>query len=305
MNKSDILEKARKFVYRNARPLDLARWKFHFENDSVDDVLHTLSFYQNDDGGFAYAIEPDCWNINSTPIATWVATKILKELNFNGSTHPIIKGILKYLESGKDFADGKWFNLAPSNNDYPHAIWWESNNGEGLPDDNPTVSLAGFALRYADKDSRLYQTASEIAIKAFNEFLEKPTDEIHTVKCFAELFNYCAKIDDFDLFDINKFKEKIISKINEVICKEPEKWYTEYVCKPSDFFEKNSKIFVSVNRELAEKEATMITETQLQDGSYPVTWQWHTDYKEFEIAANWWKSSIIIKNMLYINSFSN
>lgn len=54
MNKQDILEKAKKFIYRNARLLDLARWKYHFENGFANDVLNCLSMYQNDDGGFAY-----------------------------------------------------------------------------------------------------------------------------------------------------------------------------------------------------------------------------------------------------------
>jgi hypothetical protein len=30
----NTFEKARAFVYRNARPLDLARWQFHFEGGS-------------------------------------------------------------------------------------------------------------------------------------------------------------------------------------------------------------------------------------------------------------------------------
>ena len=112
-------KKAKGFVYRNARPLDLARFRFHFENGSADEVLYALSFYQNDDGGFAYAIEPDNWNESSTPIGTWAATMILREIGFSDTSHPIISGILKYLDSGKDFADGKWFNTVPGNNDYP------------------------------------------------------------------------------------------------------------------------------------------------------------------------------------------
>ena len=51
---------------------------------------------------------------------------------------------------------------------------------------------------------------------------------------------------------------------------------------------------------LCEYEAEIIRNAQLPDGSYPVTWQWYTDYKEFEIASNWWKSDIIIGNMLYL-----
>ena len=46
----------RRWMYRNARPLDLARWRYHFENGGVSDVLQALSAYQNDDGGFMYRL---------------------------------------------------------------------------------------------------------------------------------------------------------------------------------------------------------------------------------------------------------
>ena len=63
-------KKAREFIYRNARPLDLTRFQYHFENGSKEAVMSALAYYQNEDGGFGYALEPDCWNPNSTPIAT-------------------------------------------------------------------------------------------------------------------------------------------------------------------------------------------------------------------------------------------
>ena len=56
------IEKARDFVNRNARPLDFARWKFLFENGSMEQVLSALETYQNEDGGFGNGLEPDCWN---------------------------------------------------------------------------------------------------------------------------------------------------------------------------------------------------------------------------------------------------
>ena len=46
--------KARSFVYKNARPLDLARWKYLFEGGSKEDVLTALAAYQNEDGGFGH-----------------------------------------------------------------------------------------------------------------------------------------------------------------------------------------------------------------------------------------------------------
>ncbi len=300
---SDIFEKAKNFVYRNSRPLDLAIWKFHFENGGAEDVLKILSAYQNEDGGFAHAIEPDFWNVNSTPVATWAATEKLKEIGFADSSHPIIKGILKYLNSGKDFINGKWFNTVASNNNYPHAVWWECSDNVGSPHDNPTVSLAGFVLRFSNKGSSLYHKASEIAVEAYDNFMVNPTDEFHTLRCFAELLSYCKEIVNFDLFDLNSFSNKLISQVNKIVCNEPEKWFTDYVCKPSVFYGINANIFNSIDRSLAEKEANMLLTQQLSDGSYPITWQWHNDYKEFEISANWWKSNLIIKNLLYLKEF--
>ena len=90
----NVLEKAKVFIYRNARPLDLARWQYHFENGSKEAVLTALAYYQNEDGGFAHALEPDAWNPNSSPIQTWAATEILHEIDFTDSSHPLITGIL-------------------------------------------------------------------------------------------------------------------------------------------------------------------------------------------------------------------
>ena len=59
--------RARRFVYKNARPLELAKWQYHFENGSREAVLETLACYQNTDGGFGYGLEPDYWNPHSSP----------------------------------------------------------------------------------------------------------------------------------------------------------------------------------------------------------------------------------------------
>lgn len=48
-----VFEKARTFVYRNARPMDQARFPFHFEKDSKGTVRNALMCYQNMDGAAA------------------------------------------------------------------------------------------------------------------------------------------------------------------------------------------------------------------------------------------------------------
>jgi hypothetical protein len=96
---------ARSFIYRNARPLDIARWQYHFEGGSREAILTALAAYQNEDGGFGHALEPDAWNPNSSPIQTWVAMEILREIGFTDSSHPIMKGILTYLANSQNFTE--------------------------------------------------------------------------------------------------------------------------------------------------------------------------------------------------------
>lgn len=88
-------EKAKGFIKRNARPIDFVRWQYHFENGSKEAVLDILSFYQNEDGGFGHALENDCWNPNSTPIHTWAATEILREIDFTDTASCCLANIIR------------------------------------------------------------------------------------------------------------------------------------------------------------------------------------------------------------------
>lgn len=302
MSENNFFEAAKSFVYRNARPLDFALFRYHFEQGDAQEVLHILASYQNSDGGFGHALEADNWNPASTPIATWTATCKLRELGVAEADNPIVQGILRYLDSGADFAEGKWYNTVAGNNDYPHAVWWSCEQGEGVPHDNPTVGLAGFALCYADKGSSLYQKAEQIISKAVAAFIEKPTKEMHVLRIYLELLSYLEKSGHSELVDKPVFQEKLYETIRSDVCKEPEKWYTEYVCKPSVFYDGTDRLFAILDRALCEKEAELMLEQQRADGAWPITWQWYTEYKEFEISANWWRSVMIIENLLYLKA---
>ncbi len=299
----EFFEESRRFIYRNARPVDLARWKYHFEGGSREDVLTALACYQNEDGGFGHALECDCWNPDSSPIHTWAATWILREIGSNDSEHPVIQGILKYLASGSDFIDGEWLNTVPANNDHPHAIWWEYSDGTSS-DYNPTASLAGFIVKFAPCDSELYEFGGKIVGEAFDWYMGKEQNtEPHVLRCFIEMFEYCKTAEIGDLIDLTAFELKLKADVKAAICAETEKWATDYVCKPSQLFNSNQSIFYEDNRDAAEYECEFILNSRLEDGSYPITWLWHNDYKEFEVSANWWKSDIIIKNFLYLRGF--
>lgn len=61
---NETFNNARQFIYRNARPLDIARWQYHFENSSKDAVLTALAAYQNTDGEKSLKVNCNNGDIN-------------------------------------------------------------------------------------------------------------------------------------------------------------------------------------------------------------------------------------------------
>lgn len=296
-------ERARGFIYRNARSLDLARWRFHFEGGSRDDVLKALSFYRNEDGGFGHGLEADLWNPNSTPISVWAAAEIILETGLDDRDNELISGILGYLQSGADFdeTEMQWLNTVPSNNTYPHAIWWEYR-GKSDFKYNPTAMLAGFIILFAAKDSPLYKKACDIIVRAVTWFMGSDICEQHVTHCFIRLYQALEKSGE-ELVDLDAFGKYLCENVNRCICCETDRWDTEYVCKPSNLGITKDSIFYEGNEDICQAEVNNIRDSQLEDGSYNVTWQWYNDYKEFDVAANFWRSNIIIEKMLFLKAF--
>lgn len=294
-------EKARKIIYLNARPLDLARWQYHFDNGSKEAVLNALSYYQNEDGGFGHALEADSWNPNSSPIQTCTAIAILKEIDFADGTHSIIEGILQYLKSGQDFNGKFWYTTVKSNNDYPHAPWWHTESDSTCHNDyNPTACLAGFIVRYAKKDSELYNLGCRIAKEAFDTYMSSEIlADMHTAGCFIELLYYLDK-SEYNSIDLPKLKEKLKLQVKNSITKNTAEWETSYICKPSQFFNSNDSVFYAENKDMVEYECEFIIKTQSEDGSWLIPWGWNDYPEEWSISKNWWKSHGILVNLLFL-----
>ena len=302
---NQTFNKARAFIYRNARPLDLARWQYHFENGGREAVLTALAAYQNEDGGFGHALEPDAWNPNSAPMQTWTATEILREIAFTDAAHPIIQGILRYLENTDDFNSHYWYANVKSNNDFPRAPWW------GFSDDpkhrcnayNPTACLAGFIIRFADEKSELYKLGRRIAQEAYDAYIQNDLlSDMHAAACYIRLWQYVTEKGGIDVFDVAELhlRAKLREQVKHSITRNTAEWETGYICKPSQFFYDRDSIFYPDNKQIADYECEYIVKSQLDDGSWPIPWGWADYPEEWAISKNWWKGNGAILNMLYL-----
>jgi len=304
MKQNSIYLEVRNWIYRNARPLDLARWQYHFENGSATEIIKALSAYQNEDGGFGNALEADAWNPKSSPIQTFRAVVLLREINFIEKEHPVILGILKYLDSGADFNGEYWLNTILSNNDYAHAPWWEfDSESKSHNKYNPSVGLAGFVLFFADPKSMLYHKCAKLAVEAIEYLNQENEIDMHLLTGYIALMEYCEQGGVTKLFLIQDMKKKLMLLVNENITKDTSVWATSYICKPSHFFLSPDSIFYCDNKEIAAYECEYIKTTRNCEGVWNITWGWAGYPEEWAISKNWWKSNVAIENMIYLRNF--
>lgn len=295
----------RQWIYRQARPLDFARYRYHFEQGPKTAILDALQQYQNPDGGFAHALEPDCWNRHSSPLQTWRAAEIIKEAGGLPADHPLIVKILAYLASGDSFANGFWANTILTNNDEPHAPWWTYRDDS--PTYNPTIDLAGFIIRYAPAASLIYQQAAAIIKKGVQDLLAPTEDvrftEMHTIACFINCYQYVQQAKVTDLYDPPAFKAQLDRLIAHTLVHDPQRWAQEYCCKPSQYRLTPDSVFYPGNEAVGLAETVYICDHFRMDTMWELTWSWPDYPQAWAISQNWWKADRVIQNLLYLRGY--
>lgn len=294
----------RQWIYRNARPVDFARWQFHFEDGGHEAVLKGLAAFQNEDGGFGHALEADSWNPHSTPMQTANAVEVLHEIGFKDRNHPVIEGILRYLDSGADMDDADtWKNVVESSNDYPHAPWWHSDSqSTSRSIYNPTAIMAGFILECADRESALYAHGLQIAKNLAALFLREPDLLMHPLICVLTMIKSIETAGLQDEFDYAALTETANRQIKDLLDRSAGDW-SGYSTRPSAFIHSPQSLGYEQNAALVDKELDYLLSLRNEEGLWNPNWSWGDYELEFALSANWWKSHIAIRNLLQLRAF--
>lgn len=300
-------QEIRTWIYRNARQVDLAVWQNLFERGSKEAVLSALSFYQNEDGGFGHALEADCWNPESSPYTTLYVVNIFKMIGFTDKEHPMMQGIIRYLENGKHFTGSGWLFSIPTNNNYAHAPWWtynvEANEYESI---GVTVGLACFVLKYCDSRSELYQKVMSILKQMIQGLkLQKKNGDMG-------IGSYCILIDTIkelgleEELDYNNLIPIVRNLVRDSIERDTSKWIY-YGVRPSNYIISPDSIFYQENEDIVQRELDYLIETRPENGVWDITWSWFDNNelypKEFAISENWWKAAKAVEKMLFLRNF--
>ncbi len=300
-------EEIRLWIYRNARPLDLALWQYHFENGSKEAILSSLLHYQNKDGGFGNALEPDSWNPNSSPYTTLHAINILNEIDFVDKSHQVIQGIFKFLESSMHSDEDGWLFSIPSNDDFPHAPWWTydkaANKYESI---GVSAGIVGFILEYGDQDSGIYKKAYSVTNQLIDKLNTHDKYGEMGVRGYLTLKDKLLQLGMTDNFDMEFITNAVKKLVNDSIERDTAKWAI-YGKRPSDFISSPDSDFYKDNEEILQKELDYIIDRRPENGVWDISWTWFENNekysKEFAISQNWWKADKALEKLKLLRNF--
>lgn len=306
MNRDEYMD-TRKWIIQNARQLEISLWKYFLEEGSQNEVLDVLALYQNEDGGFAQALEPDNWNINSTPSTTLFALNILKSIGYLDINHPLYQGIINYLSSGGDMMEYGWMFNTPSNDEFPHAPWWgyneEANKIESV---GITAEFSAFILEYVDSQSKLYQTAMNFTRKLMDKMMNEENHGDMGVSGYTVLVQTITKL-KLEGFDYEAISKRIGVLVTKGIEHDVNKWQY-YGYRPSNYIQNPESIYYAANKEIVKVEIEYLIDTKPRNDVWPITWTWFENNekyaKEFAVSEVWWKAIKAIEKIKFLKEFN-
>lgn len=295
------LRNIRTYHFRNSRALDVARWNYHFEDGSAQDVLKTLACYQNPDGGFAYGLEPDLRTEKSNPMSTWAATRLLREIGLPSMSDRMIDGILDYLLALLGDND-RWPATIPEHNDSPVAPWYVHSEKAQFWNWNPSIELAAFILKTGRQKPELYRKAEAIvgaAMEALMDPLFKPEDHELSNFCEAGVMLMEARPELLPPDFLNRMEELIKSKVSMNI---EDYSGPEYMLTPEFILDSPDSPYYPFIKDIADAWCGFLEAGAKDEGYWPIPWTWGSEPLPAD-AEREIRGVIIMNHMLYLQHF--
>jgi hypothetical protein len=254
---STIIETAQTFIWNNARLLERHLFSFLFKNGDRQIVLAALRAYQNNDGGFGNALEPDKRTPTSQPIDQEFVLRVLDDVGFSNE---IVGQIIEFLMTITTVDGGVPFVL-PTVRDAPRAEWW---NTEDQPSAsiNPTASIAGLLHRHHFQHLWL-ERATEFSWQKIETLQNASDNDLMCVVQFLE------NVPDRDR--ANKEFNRIGKQIIKQVALDPET--SGYVQKPLAWAPNPTSLCRDLfDIPLINLHLQKLAAQQQPDGGWPISW---------------------------------
>ena len=293
-------QKARDFLLTQARPLEQALYRYEFEQGDKETVLEELGEFQNPDGGFGHALEPDFRAEQSSALATSVALDILRDLDISAE-NPLVSRSIAYLLESYNPETGVWRIIPEGTDASPHAPWWSQERLETTFDGfrwNPKAELAGYLWTY---ESLVPVELKNAVLDSAVQAIEAPLESIggDALLCYTRLIATKNLPADIQRRIRNSLQELIPVSVEL----DPEKW-GDYCLKPLWLVNSPASPFYETLAEAVESNLDYEIESQCQDGSWTPNWNWAGTFPEaWKQAEREWRGILTLRNLRSMKNF--
>ncbi len=297
-------ERAREFLRTQARPLDRALFEHRFEGAPAESVLRELAHFQDDDGGFGHALEPDMRTPTSSALATGIGLRLLRELD-RPANHPMVKRAVEFLLATFDASNKVWRVVPADTNKYPHAPWWHDENGSlARTFDNfliiPRAELVGLLHHYA----------ALVPPQWLADVTESTVTCIETIERLGtgggDDLHYAIELTETEEL-AERFKARLTARIRSVtpnvVARDPQKW-SSYCITPLKLAPSPRSLVADLLEDVLSLNLDYQIEHQTAEGTWEPTWSWGDLYPDAWAQARLeWCGSLTLDTLTMLRAF--
>lgn len=288
--------RAATFLITHARPLERALYRYYFESGPPETVLAELAAYQNPDGGFGSALEPDLRVSDSSVIATTVALQTLRALA-TPADHPLVTGACAYLRDTYDARHGVWPIIPPNVDDAPHAPWWTYRDDPAAWLLNPRAEIAGYLCDYAQHfPPEMCKTVMDAVVA---HLLTLREIEMHELLCVLRLFETPALPQGTRA----RIEDRLADLLRITVERDPARW-SSYNLQPLDVVPRPDAPFADLFADILNANLAVRIDQQRDDGSWTTPATWGDLYPDtWPQAAREWSSILTLQYLRVLDAF--
>lgn len=299
-------KQAREFILSEARPLEKTAFALEFEGGSVDALLIELGKFQNLDGGFGKALEPDLRTPSSSALCTEMGLRYLAERNVPAD-HAMVQAAVKYLLDTFETTTQVWRVIPEDANDHPHAPWWHDEDGSLARtfDDFLVIPRAGIL-------ASLHHYAALVPAEWLNAVTQHTVDVIMDLETEkfgggGDTLTYALRLMDAPGLAAH-FKSRLEPRLRAVtdaiVARDPQAW-SSYAAPPL----KLAPVPASPVADLLENDLQIhldyLIEQQTPEGAWEPTWNWGENYPEdWSQAKKEWRGILTLDTLISLHAYA-
>ncbi len=280
-------EKAANFIWKHGRLLERRIFEYCFLQGSKENILASLKAYQNDDGGFGNALEPDLRAPESQPLHLEFALLTLYDCNIKD-----IKMSLKaceYVSKHADLINGIP-SIFESSINYPRAGHWD-NPFSTQPSLDRLTGLVGL-LKWQGINHPWLDSAVDVSL---NNMLTKRNDDAHTILssfCLLESLPQTEHITQ--LFD--KLSKELLTTAKFL---RMDAYSQNYGLSPLEFAPSPSSYCNGIfSKDIITQHLNVLMSQQSDDGGWQISWEPPGETAKLE-----WRARLTLKNLLVLERY--